>query len=115
MQHPVLWFEVTGTDATRLRAFYSELFGWSIAAADPSGYGEVDTKSPGKGIPGGIGPAKGQSGVTFYVGTDDLAASLAKAKALGGKTVLEPTDVGGNVRIALFQDPEGHTIGLVTQ
>lgn len=60
MQHPVTRFEVTGNDAARLRGFYSELFGWSVAASDGSDYAEVDTKSPGEGIPGGIGPAKGR-------------------------------------------------------
>jgi len=116
MQHPVVWFEVTGTDPARLRAFYGELFGWSIASGEQSnGYSEVDTKAAGKGIPGGIGSAKGRPWVTFYVGTSDLAASLAKAKALGGTTVLEPTDVGDGTRIAMFQDPAGHTIGLIAQ
>lgn len=116
MQHPVVWFEVTGTDTARLRAFYGELFGWSIAPVEAgSGYAEVDTKAEGKGIPGGIGSAKGQPWVTFYVATPDLAASLAKAKKLGGATVLEPTDVGGGTRIAMFRDPEGHTIGLIAQ
>jgi predicted enzyme related to lactoylglutathione lyase len=114
MQHPVVWFEVTGTDAARLRGFYGELFGWSIAAPGPSEYSEVDTKA-GKGIPGGIGLAKDKPWVTFYVATPDLSASLAKAKSLGGRTVLEPTDVGDGTRIALFQDPEGNTIGLIAQ
>ncbi|HET6585652.1 MAG TPA: VOC family protein [Nannocystaceae bacterium] len=113
MQHPVVWFEVTGNDAARLRGFYSELFGWSVATTEGSEYAEVDTKSPGKGIPGGIGPAKAGPWVTFYVATPDLAASLAKATSLGAKTLLEPTEVGGGTRIALFRDPEGHTIGLV--
>ena len=116
MQHPVVWFEVTGTDPAPLRSFYGELFGWSIAPAEQSnGYSEVDTKAEGKGIPGGIGSAKGRPWVTFYVGTIDLAASLAKAKKLGGTTVLEPTDVGPGTRIAMFQDPEGHTIGLIAR
>jgi len=114
MQHPVVWFEVTGKDIDRLRGFYGELFGWTYASKDPSMYNEVQV-APGVGIPGGIGFARppAQPWVTFYVGTSDLAASLAKAKALGGTTVLEPTDVGDGTRIAAFRDPEGNAIGLV--
>jgi hypothetical protein len=28
MTHPVMWFEVLGTDGGKLRTFYGELFGW---------------------------------------------------------------------------------------
>jgi len=51
--------------------------------------------------------------VTFYVEVDDPAAALEKIAQLGGKTVQEPVDVPNGPTIALFADPEGHTIGLV--
>jgi len=50
--------------------------------------------------------------VTFYVQVDDLAAYLAKAERLGGKTLLPPMPVPGVGSIALFTDPESHIIGL---
>jgi uncharacterized protein len=114
MQHPVVWFEVLGRDDAKLNRFYSELFGWKIDANNPMKYGMVDTGSP-KGIPGGIGPAgeKTRPGVTFYVASDDLAASLTRAQELGGRTVLPPTDMKDGPTLALFEDPEGHLIGLV--
>jgi hypothetical protein len=33
---------------------------------------------------------------------------------IGGKTVLPPTDVPEGPSLALFSDPEGNVIGLVT-
>ncbi|MGC4087409.1 MAG: VOC family protein [Polyangiaceae bacterium] len=114
MQHPVVWFEVLGKDERRLTAFYSELFGWKIDADNPMRYGMVDTGSA-KGIPGGIGPIdeKSRPGVTFYVASNDLAASLARAERLGGRTIMQPTKMEGAPELALFEDPEGHLIGLV--
>ena len=50
--------------------------------------------------------------VTFYVDTDDLQASLDKAEALGGKTVLEPMDIPDGPSIAMFADPQGNVVGL---
>jgi uncharacterized protein len=44
MGQPVAFFEVISPDHDRAQKFYSELFGWQIAA-DPAmgGYGLVDT------------------------------------------------------------------------
>ncbi|MFZ5892057.1 MAG: VOC family protein [Myxococcota bacterium] len=114
MQHPVVWFEVLGNDESKLNRFYSELFGWKIDAQNPMRYGMVDTGTK-KGIPGGIGPtsAGARPGVTFYVASDDLDASLERAKQLGGRVVLPPTQKKGGPLLALFEDPEGHLIGLV--
>ena len=116
MKHPVVWFEVMGQDSDRLTHFYSELFGWKIDRDNPKNYGLVDTGSK-TGIPGGVGTAspQGRAGVTFYVASDDLDASLARAKALGGRTVMAPSQFPGGPELALFEDPEGHLIGLVNE
>jgi len=112
MSHPVVWFEVLGKDAKKLQSFYAELFAWKIDASNPMSYGMVEPQ--GKGIPGGIGPADETvgPGVRFYVESSDLAATLARAEKLGGKTVLPPTKLV-QVTIAMLADPEGHLIGLV--
>ena len=43
MAHPVMWFEVLGTDGSKLRTFYGGLFGWGFGANDPIEYGIVNT------------------------------------------------------------------------
>jgi uncharacterized protein len=47
----------------------------------------------------------------FYVGVDDVAAYLAKATALGAKTLVPPIEIPTGT-FAWMQDPEGNTVGL---
>jgi predicted enzyme related to lactoylglutathione lyase len=111
--YPVTHFEINAQDAPATQKFYRDLFGWGIDTNNPDNYGMIDTKNEGTGINGGIGSSRhGKSWVTFYVETDDPAATLAKAERLGGTRVMEPMDAGGNVVYALFADPEGNVIGL---
>jgi uncharacterized protein len=53
--------------------------------------------------------------VTFYVEVPDVEAALAKAESLGGSRMMGPEEVMGGVEIALFNDPEGHVVGLVKE
>lgn len=113
MAYPVTWFEVLGTNPAKLREFYSGVFGWTYRATDPIQYGCVETGGQ-RGIPGGIGeiyPGT-RSWVTFYVETPDINMSLAEAERRGGKVVV-PRTVMPDVTLAIFEDPEGHPIGLV--
>jgi len=114
MGNPTMWFEVAGKDREGLKNFYSELFEWQLTDMDAMPYTMIDAGD--EGIPGGIGSAPdGDSGhVTFYVRVDDIEAALAKAERLGGTKVMGPMDIPSG-QIALFTDPEGHRIGLMTQ
>ena len=119
MGQPVVHFEIIGKDVDKLRGYYSELFGWEFDADNPMNYGIVqrdgNTSPEGIGIGGGIGPAPdGYSGhVTFYISVPDVEAALAKAESLGGSRMMGPEKVMGEVEIGLFNDPEGHVIGVV--
>lgn len=116
MGAPVVHFEIIGKDPERLKDYYSELFGWEIDSDNPMKYGIVQPGSAGgSGVGGGIGPGpQGYTGhVTFYVEVPDVAAALAKAESLGGSTVMGPDEVMEQIEIGLFQDPEGHLIGVV--
>src|SRR5262249_44910248 len=59
MGQPVAFFKVISPDHERAQKFYSELFGWQVAA-DPAmgGYGLVDTGAGDGAIGGGRGPRK---------------------------------------------------------
>ena len=113
MTHPVMWFEVLGTDGRKLQRFYGDLFGWTFDVSPQSDYGVVKTGGE-RGIMGGVGSAYPgtRPWVTVYAETPDVTASLAKAQALGGKVVM-PRTVLPDVILGLFEDPEGHTLGLV--
>lgn len=116
MSHPVVWFEVMGQKADALQSFYQRLFQWKIDANNPMKYGMVEAKA-GRGIPGGVGQLDGASSfypkVTFYVSTDSIDRSLAKATELGGKVLMPRTELAGGTILGLFSDPEGNAIGLV--
>jgi predicted enzyme related to lactoylglutathione lyase len=115
MTNPVVWFEVLGNDASKLQTFYGQLFGWKFDTSNPMKYGTVEAQGD-KAIPGGVGEVFGgtRGGVTFFVRSSDLTASLAQAEQLGGRVVMPPTSVPGGPEIAYFADPEGHVIGLVS-
>ena len=120
MGQPVVHFEVVGQDGDKLKAFYSNLFGWEFEdAPGPMNYGVVprdgNTNPEGIGIGGGVGGVEGDSGhVTFYVEVPDIEAALTKAESLGGKRLRGPDEVpGAGIVIAHFSDPEGHVIGAV--
>jgi len=53
--------------------------------------------------------------VTFYVAVEDLAATLERVQGLGGTTVVPPTPIPGVGAFAMFEDPEGHMLGIIKQ
>jgi hypothetical protein len=119
MGQPVVYFEVIGTDADKLRNYYTELFGWEFDTDNAMNYGVVQRErnmnADGVGIGGGVGPGpEGYGGhVTFYVEVPDVEAALAKAESLGGSRMMGPDKVMEGIEIGLFNDPEGHLVGLV--
>jgi predicted enzyme related to lactoylglutathione lyase len=119
MGQPVVHFEIVGKDADKLKSYYSDLFGWEFDSDNPMNYGVVqrdgNTNADGVGIGGGVGTGpEGYPGhVTFYIEVPDVEAALAKAESLGGSRMMGPDKVMEGLEIGLFNDPEGHVIGLV--
>lgn len=118
MGAPVVHFEIIGKDAPALRAFYRDAFGWNVGdrvgGAGITDYTLVETGG-GTGIAGGIGAApEGYDGhVTFYIQVPDVALALEAVERRGGTKMMGPSEVRGGPVIGLFEDPEGHVIGLV--
>jgi predicted enzyme related to lactoylglutathione lyase len=119
MGQPVVHFEVMWKDAAKLNAFYSDLFEWKIDADNPMDYGmigrEDNVNADGVGIGGGVCAApEGHDGhLTFYVEVPDVEVALAKAESLGATRVMGPQKVTDQVELGLFNDPEGHLVGIV--
>lgn len=110
----VVHFEVCGSDDGQLVAFYGELLGWETEASSGSAYRRIDTRG-GVGINGGIGTSRsGEPRATLYVETDDPGSTLDRANTLGGTTVIPVTELGGGAAKAMFSDPDGLLIGLVS-
>ncbi|HMA00538.1 MAG TPA: VOC family protein [Steroidobacteraceae bacterium] len=107
-------FEIHGQDQRRLHEFYQQVFGWSIDADNPVGYGMVDTNTPGAGISGGIMAGLGTRGVLVYVQTEDVRATLDTAVAHGAEVVMAPVTLpDGSRDLAQFRDPDGNWVGLI--
>ena len=124
MGHPVVHFEIIGTEPAKLRGYYGDLFGWEFdtggavaeAVSRPGDYGftEPGTAAGGAGVPGGVGGGPGYDPhVVFYVGVPDVAAALENAERLGGTRRMGPERAPGrDLVVAHFTDPEGNLIGL---
>jgi predicted enzyme related to lactoylglutathione lyase len=111
MANPVVHFEIRSADPDATRAFYGKLFGWTFPDGGIPGYSYVETGVDGA-IPGGIGPVQGgEPLVTFFVGVEDVAATLDTAVAQGGRIVQAATKVPG-VTFGLLADPHGQVVGL---
>lgn len=120
MSNPVVHFEIVTKDAPASREFYRNAFGWTIESpyqgANIADYTSISTNDS-RGIAGGIGtPPEGYDGhVTFYVGVTDVTAKLRELEGLGAQTMMPATELPGlGFSIALFKDPQGHTVGLVS-
>jgi predicted enzyme related to lactoylglutathione lyase len=115
MPHPVVHAEIRSADPDRTRAFFGSLFGWTYPTEGAfPGYTFVDTGVPDS-LYLAISPRQGDDDlVTFFIGVDDIADTLAQATKLGGRVVQERTEVPG-VAFALIADPLGHVLGLAQQ
>lgn len=111
MSNDVVHWEIGGHDLDKLADFYRGLFGWEASGFDAD-YRLVER---GEGVSGGLMRCREgmPNYVTFYVAVDDLDATLAHVGELGGQALVPPTDIPGVGAFALFQDPEGNTIGLL--
>jgi uncharacterized protein len=107
----IIHWEIQAQDAARVQRFYADLFGWKIDAANPMNYGMVSSKGAA-GINGGIGGTSGGSRLLVYATVADINRVLAKAEALGAKTILPRTNVGP-VIMGIFEDLEGNHFGIL--
>ncbi len=123
MSHPVVHFEIIGSDPQALRAFFGELFDWEFdtpspvadEVSDAGDYGFVDlvTMDDGTGIRGGVGGGPGRAPqVLFYVAVDDVEAALQQAERLGGTRVMGPATSPSGLVVGHFTDPEGNLVGV---
>ena len=76
--------------------------------------GTYTTIGVGEGTGGGImkNPMPGASVWVPYILVDDLAASTAKARELGGTILQENVSVANMGTFSLVNDPTGATFGL---
>ena len=98
---PIVFFDIAGPDAAKLKAFYADNFAWSIDSANmirtPSLEGTVRQDPPEK---------------VLYIGVPDLDAAMARVNASGGEIVSPKIPIPTGMFV-LFKDPAGNRMGLV--
>jgi hypothetical protein len=111
MANPVVHFEIGCRDLKQTSAFYRQLFGWNISNDQ---FAMIDTGGA-NGVGGHVAALEHEphNFTHFYVQVQDVAAALAQAEALGGKTVVPPVKIPTG-EFGWFADPEGNTVGLWT-
>jgi predicted enzyme related to lactoylglutathione lyase len=110
--HPVIHFEILGSDQPTIRDFWVNLLNWETEDLPDYNFSTVLAEPPG--VEGGIGRSSDGKGlVTFYVKADDPQAILHKVEELGGTTVRPVAETADGRHFAKFADPEGNIIGLL--
>jgi hypothetical protein len=98
---PIVFFDIAGPDAAKLKEFYAGNFGWSIDRNNLIKAGSLDgalRQDPPEKI--------------VYIGVPDLDAVIAKVNASGGKVITPKIPIPTGT-FALFTDPAGNRMGLV--
>lgn len=111
MAGEIVHVEFPSEDADRGQRFWSGLFGWSFA---DSGMAEMDYRMAQTGPQAGaaVFPSEERSGhPNFYFSTDDIDASMAKVKELGGQAE-EKMPVPSHGWFAACKDTEGNAFHL---
>jgi predicted enzyme related to lactoylglutathione lyase len=111
------WVELGGTpDFDAAEAFYRDLLGWEIPEQENSAQlgGYRRAKLNGRDV-AGASPVM-QDGQpcewNTYVSVEDADATMGKVRDAGGTVVVEPMDVMGMGKMAIFTDPTGATCGI---
>jgi uncharacterized protein len=111
MPGKIVHFELTADDADRAAGFWHGLFGWEIGASTMEEFDyRMFQNGPEQG--GAIYPAPdGPSAPIVYFDTDDIDASIAKVRELGG-TADEKQAVPTHGWFAACKDTEGNAFSL---
>jgi hypothetical protein len=110
-----VWDELGTQNVEASEQFYSAVFGWTSKdmGEEYGGYriferGETGVaglmKMPDPSVP---------SMWTPYVAVEDVDATVARAKELGGGTIVDAMDIPNVGRIAVLKDPIGAVIGVI--
>ena len=109
------WVDLMVTDPTAARQFYSSLLGWDIQDGPPEAGGYLMCMLKGRPA-AAISPKPAENPFpnvwSTYLASDDVDATVAKAKAAGGTFMMEPMDVMTAGRIAFAMDPTGAPYGI---
>lgn len=109
----LVWNELSSPDPDGSSAFYSGLFGWTVAPFEGSAEPYLSIKN-GSTNAGGIRPLTQPGAPPYwlvYFGVEQLDSALAKVQELGGTKHAGPIDIS-IAKIAIVADPQGAVFAL---
>ena len=105
MPGKIVHFELLAADADRAAGFWNGLFGWNIGGTAMEGF-DYRMFQAAEDQGGAIYPAESPGTMNVYFSTDDIEASIAKVRELGG-TADEKQPVPTHGWFASCKDTEG--------
>ncbi len=107
------WIDVSTTDPAKTEAFYTELFGWTLAPGRDE-FGGYRNFSLGDDLVAGFMPSHGDApdAWSVYLAVEDAKQTADAIAAHGGQVVSPPMDVGDLGVMALALDPTGAFFGI---
>jgi predicted enzyme related to lactoylglutathione lyase len=120
MDHTICHFEISAEDIESLKKFYSQLFGWKIDKMEGMDYWNVQTvPADEKGYPKGPGVNGGmlkkrdpEHKFIYYVLVESIDEYGKKIEELGGRIIVEKTEVPNIGWWAIASDPESNYFGI---
>ena len=111
-----VWDELMTTDVDAAKSFYKEVFGWTSKDSDMGGMtytifvraGDIDVAGCMERPTGVQAPPHWLP----YIATENVDATIAKAKELGATIFRDGTDIPNMGRFAIIQDPTGAVFGI---
>ncbi len=114
------WSELITSDVDAARIYFEKVAGWTFTTIQmPEGSYHMASIGE-KNITGimDINLHPELNGLSSFwltsISVDDVDATVAQTRELGGKIIREPYDVPGMARCAVIADPSGGVIGLLT-
>lgn len=113
MANAITFVEILTPNSAELADFYRSVFDWDVYP--PMGSMEYRVMNPKaeNGVMGAIGdPYTGERWVAFYVGVEDIDATIEKVVQNGGSVRVPKFTTDTGFTQAMVQDTQGHVIGL---
>jgi uncharacterized protein len=107
-----VWYELMTTDTTAAKDFYGKVVGWGAQDASMPDMPYTIFTTGGSQVGGMLPQPDGAKNMGAppawlgYVAVDDVDASAAKVKSLGGNVHMPPRDIPDVGRFAVVADPQ---------
>ena len=113
------WADLQTRDREKATEFYGALFGWKFTTGkDKDSGGYLHIMNGEHGIGGLPDPRTLPQGVPphwmAYIQSPDCSAQTARAAQLGGRVLMPPTTIEGQLTFSVVTDPQGAVFALFT-